>query len=97
MSNAARRDAPPGSSDRNHGSRGLALALLDAGRPAESVVEARRAVALRPEDALGHTLLGQGLVGIGQPAEAVTEFERAIELDPSDADARRGLAELRGR
>ena len=48
---------------------------------------ARRAVALDPADALGHSILALALMMSGRHAEANSEADLAIELDPNSAVA----------
>jgi Flp pilus assembly protein TadD len=74
--------------------RNLALALLDANRPAEAIAQAQKVVVLRPDDGVTHALLGQALARTGRRDEAVIEFRRALQLDPTDADTREWLSRL---
>jgi len=70
----------------------LANVFLDARRPAEAVVPARRAVALRPNDAASHDLLGRALFLAGDPDAAIAELEVARQLAPDAAEIREHLA-----
>lgn len=77
----------------------LARAACEAGRLPEGIAYARQALALDPQRARTHLLLGMALAGAGRPAEALASFDRAIVLAPERADAHgnRGdvLVELR--
>lgn len=57
------------------------------GRPAEAVDLLRRALALRPQDALLHNNLGSALRAHGQFDAAITAFRAACELAPALAAA----------
>ena len=70
----------------------LALALQDAGRPAEAVARLREAVRISPGDAVPHDLLGQALVQAGRQIEALAAFREALRLDPHSALIRSNLA-----
>ena len=58
----------------------------------EALGYARRAVALRPDDASGHGSLGSTYLSAQRPAEAIVAFERAVELVPDVAEHRHNLA-----
>src|SRR5688572_18994977 len=75
--------AAPGAADSADAALARARELLDAGRlyPAEQA--AREAVALGPQRADTHRLLGQILVRRHQPELAVPELERAAALAPN--------------
>lgn len=64
----------------------LAIALLDADRPAEALAEARLAVGLSPEEAEAQTVLGVALARTGHPAETLAQAARAARLWPDDPD-----------
>ncbi len=68
--------------DRVEGWLGLAREQIRAGRPADAIAAAERAVELAPESADAHELLGLAQ-RVAQPAEAATELARALELDPA--------------
>ena len=53
----------------------------------------RKALAITPDFAEGHTCLGNVYSGQGEYAKAADEFKRAVALDSSRDDALRGLAE----
>ncbi len=61
----------------------LAGTLLDAGRPAEALAIARRAVEVEAEDVRAQVLawraLGTALVASGKPAEARAAYEKALD------------------
>jgi protein O-mannosyl-transferase len=74
--------------------RNLATALLDVG-DGSAAEHARHAVALQPENAALHELLGRALVLNGEIGEAAAQFERALRIDPSLQDARDALTRVR--
>jgi serine/threonine protein kinase/Tfp pilus assembly protein PilF len=76
--------------------RMLGNALQAQGRPAEALVEFRRAVALDERFAGAHYAIGNALFP-DRPAEAVKEYRRAIALDPDYAQARVNLGNSLGR
>jgi tetratricopeptide (TPR) repeat protein len=84
--------APAAAADGADAALARARDLLDAGRlyPAEQA--AREAVALGPQRADTHRLLGQILVRRRQPELAVPELERAAALDPNAPGLARELA-----
>ncbi len=61
--------------------KGYIASMLDADYPAAEEA-ARRAIALDPNNALAHMLLGVLLSGQGRHVEAVSVMRRARELDP---------------
>lgn len=64
-----------------------ALALQNTQRGTEAEQEVRRALALDPQSASAHTLLGIVLAGRGAHGDAVTALENAIKLEPQSFDA----------
>ncbi len=56
------------------------------GRLAEGVDLVRRALAIDPQQARAHNLLGMALSGLGRREEALESFERAIACQPDLAD-----------
>ncbi|HEV7280783.1 MAG TPA: DUF1583 domain-containing protein [Pirellulaceae bacterium] len=64
----------------------LGLVESQRGRDASAVEALRKAVELRPEDALAPYYLGQSLVLVGQPDEAVAAFENSIARKPAATD-----------
>lgn len=65
----------------------LAIALVDAGRPAEAIAHYEQAIALRPNYAEAENNLGYALTQLGRPADALRHLERAVQLKPRYADA----------
>jgi Flp pilus assembly protein TadD len=61
----------------------LAVCYLERQRPDLSVEALRRALALRPEHAETHYLLGTALGSAGQLDEAAESYRRALALDPA--------------
>lgn|GEM_PF-3419599 len=61
--------------------RELSRLLLQTHRPAESMIPARRAVALSPGDPLGRWLLGECLVQQSKLDEGIPELRKAVDLD----------------
>jgi len=74
--------------------RNLALLLFNRGDYGEAVTYARRSVRARPEDAVGHLLLGAALAELRQWDESIAELQDAVRLDPGNADARSQLARV---
>jgi tetratricopeptide (TPR) repeat protein len=64
-------------------------------QPDEASRVARAAIALQPDAAAAHQVLGMANRYSLRLEEATAEFARAVELDPKSASARRTLAELR--
>ncbi len=62
---------------------------------AAALVDADRAVALRPEWPKGYVRRGAAHMGLGQHAEAEKEYARAIELEPTSSQLHSLLAEAR--
>jgi cytochrome c-type biogenesis protein CcmH/NrfG len=69
----------------------LAYVLYDRGRFDEAADHAARAVALTPDVAAAHDILGRVWAMQGKIGAAKAEFEASLRLDPSDADARENL------
>jgi tetratricopeptide (TPR) repeat protein len=74
--------------------RTLAWRQFEQGRLEEAEASARRGLALRPDEARGHLLLGVALARQGRLADAEPALLRAVELDPGNADAWQNLALL---
>jgi Flp pilus assembly protein TadD/4-amino-4-deoxy-L-arabinose transferase-like glycosyltransferase len=74
---------------RSH--RDLAYVLYDRGRFDEAADHAARAVALTPDVAAAHDILGRVWAMQGKMSAAKAEFETSLRLDPSDAEARENL------
>ena len=64
-------------------------------RPEEAARVAQAALALKPEFASAHQVLGAAYRYALRLDDAASEFARAVELDPKSASARHTLAELR--
>jgi Flp pilus assembly protein TadD len=78
----------------------LASVLYRAGDRAGAIAELREAIRSKPAEASAakwHYNLAAMLNESGRPGDAVRELEAALALDPSHEDARRALAQLRGR
>jgi adenylate cyclase len=60
----------------------LAYALRVRGDHESALVEAERALAARPNSALGHQTLGAILIFSGRPKEGLAALQRSIRLDP---------------
>lgn len=58
----------------------------------EAMLYARRAIELRPEDAVGHGALGTCALSARQAEHAIEAFQRASELAPDVAEHRHNLA-----
>jgi tetratricopeptide (TPR) repeat protein len=71
-----------------------AFRLLRAGRPAEALVYAERAVSGKRACSPSHGLLATILLRLGRPAEADSVVEGAIKLAPGVADAYDALAHV---
>src|SRR3954471_16322679 len=65
----------------------LGVLALQAGRPADAVVQIRRAIAGRPESSVYHGNLGVALQAVGRLEDARASLERAATLDASNIDA----------
>jgi tetratricopeptide (TPR) repeat protein len=64
-------------------------------QPDEAARVARAVIALQPDAAAAHQVLGMANRYSLRLEDATAEFARAVELDPKSASARRTLAELR--
>lgn len=71
----------------------LAIALVDAGRPAEALPHYEAALRLRPNSAEGENNLGYALLRLRRTEEAGEHFRRAIALRADYRQARANLAE----
>ncbi len=70
---------------------------LQAGKIDQAIAELKRAIALDPQSAAGHMLLGQAYLGtrsVSMVAEAKAELQQALDLDPSLIWARFYLAKV---
>lgn len=68
-----------------------AVALAQAGRPAESLVHFREAVRLAPDFIEAHNNLGVALMKRGDVAGAMAHYEAALRYDPRNAEAHNNL------
>ncbi|MDQ3745470.1 MAG: tetratricopeptide repeat protein, partial [Acidobacteriota bacterium] len=82
---------------RSSAQRLLAVASFYLGieQPDEAARVAQAALALQPDLASAHMVLGTAYRYALRLDDAATEFARAVELDPKSASARHTLAELR--
>ena len=72
-----------------------ALALQNSQHPKEAETEARRALALDPNSADPHTLLGLTLSSQNRFDEAISELTRAVQIAPDSFDAQFYLGRTR--
>jgi tetratricopeptide (TPR) repeat protein len=70
----------------------LGLALVDAGRVPEAVVQYEEALQLEPENPTAPYNLGKALMLLGRYSEASVQFMRAAELAPDSFEERYNLA-----
>jgi adenylate cyclase len=70
--------------DRSTARYAMSLLRMTQNRLAEARVEAEKAIALDPNFALAHHVLGQMLLFLGQPEAAIPQFETALRLSPHD-------------
>ena len=70
----------------------LAMALERAGRTADSLDYAQRAIALDADNAEAHFRAGVALLLLRRDAEALAAFERAVQADPGHLDAWNNIA-----
>ena len=75
--------------------RNLAIALNEAGRPAEALAASRIAVEQMPDYAKAHVTHGTSLLILDRCDEARKSLQRALELDPGDKYARYNMARTR--
>lgn len=75
--------------------RALVGYLLDAGREAEALSQARIAVEASPDVADFHAAHAAALRALERDTDAEQAYERALALDPGSAEVLAGLAELR--
>jgi tetratricopeptide repeat protein/zinc ribbon protein len=74
---------------------GRALSLLDGGNAEEALATAHAALALAPESAAAHSVLGLIYEGQGRTEQAIRQFERALQIDPGRTADRGRLVRLR--
>jgi tetratricopeptide (TPR) repeat protein len=60
----------------------------------EAVAVAREIVAVHPDQAISHALLGSAYYNVGQSREAVESLQRCIQLDPAQVEAYEILARV---
>jgi tetratricopeptide (TPR) repeat protein len=84
-----------GSTDRKSALSNWGNALLIGGHYEQAAAKYRMAIALAPDDASLHDLLGLALAGQNRPDDAIEQYDKAIELWEKDASPNRGYA-LRG-
>ena len=72
----------------------LGIALTEAGRPAEALVQYERALRLQPIDPVSHFNAGHALVALDRTPEAIARFAEAVRLSPAYTDARYNLGLL---
>ena len=65
----------------------LGMAQHLQGKPAEATVSLRKALALRPQNAVTHWRLGTVLDAQGKLPEAIACYQKAVALQPDHADA----------
>lgn len=65
----------------------LAVALQEAGRPAEALAAVAESIRRDPRRPEAHNVLGIALLATDKPGEALAEFDRALLLDPRDPAA----------
>src|SRR5437016_8816063 len=70
----------------------LSLALLQKHDPARAARELRVATRIKPDDPLGHIVLGQALSELGQNEAAIEEFKFALKSEPKSVPALGGVA-----
>jgi len=88
------RKALAANPDHGYAELGLAVALLELGRPAEAAPHARRAVELLPAQAEPNARLGQALAAAGDADGARAALRQALALDPANARAAAALRAL---
>ena len=65
--------------------------MLETGQIDEAASHAQAALALEPDDAPSHNILGVARAIQGRLDEAIAHFTRAIAIDPNYAEARNNL------
>lgn len=70
----------------------LAAELMERNRYADAMAPARKAVSLRANDFVSHTLLGRALLGTGSVGEAIAHLEESVSLEPRNPNARYSLS-----
>jgi protein O-mannosyl-transferase len=65
--------------------------LLGRGRLDEAIAEARKALAVRPDDVIAHNCLGLAFLQEGRADEAITQFEADLKATPDYAPAHSNL------
>jgi hypothetical protein len=73
--------------------RALAERELTARNASAAAAEARTSIALEPNNADAHNLLGAALASQGNLRESIPEFRAALKLDPKNETALRNLAQ----
>lgn len=69
----------------------LASALIEAGRWAEGLAAAQRALALDADEPDVRALVGRALVGLNRPAEALGHYDEALARDPGKVETLNNL------
>lgn len=72
----------------------LGLALTEARRPAEALVQYEQALRLQPIDPVSHFNAGHALVALDRTPDAIARFAEAVRLSPAYTDARYNLGLL---
>jgi tetratricopeptide (TPR) repeat protein len=70
---------------------GLGDVFLEKGQKNEAVTHFRKALELRPDDAMGHYNLGNLFARNGLFADAIEQLEQTVKLQPSNAMAHNNL------
>ncbi len=92
-----RHQPQSGAIDAVHNQLKLGADRLQGGRIEEAISELKKAIALDPQSAAGHMLLGQAYLAkrsVSMIAEAKAELQQALDLDPSLVWARFYLAKV---
>ncbi len=74
----------------------LGRALIELGRVRQGIDQYEQVVRITPDDAGAHYQLGHALEQMGKPEQAIGHYEQALRIQPDYAEARDGLARLRG-
>ncbi len=72
--------------------RSLARALINLGKPEESIAPLQRAVEMSPQDGENHQLLGKAYSMLNQQEKSKASYELAVKLQPRNQSAHYGLA-----